>query len=1115
LTKLYFHAASSTLTNLPTATQSATVSDKDVDAQTVNRTMSPSKGVSQTSLVLSSLANTSSNDYFFAKFVSEPLRGVTSISANTWNYAFAAAENNANANYPNGGSNLSVPTVAYVWRPSTQTKVGNIVDVVNSGATFSEPAAINTETSEFGTFAGSAVASVQDDDVIVFEYWARTTQGTATARNDTFYYDGTTETNNTGTTVSSHASYIETPQALRFLTIRAIAETAVSITDTLSKFLVPITSQDVKAFKGTITLDATGTIHDQAFTGVGFRPKAILFWGTFQTALDTYNEGDSVMYGFTDGTNSACTAAANVDNVATTDCSQMLRNDACIVLLTTAAGNAETIRGALKTFDSDGFTITWNVKDTTQYIIHYLALGGADMSNVFVAQTTTGTVGTGNRAYTGVGFKPDIVFFATCGNIAVNTLSAGFQIGHGVGRSTSEQYATSIQSQDNVAANSGGVQSAWISSANCLQQTRLANQNHNVRASLTSLDADGFTLNHLSAAAATTFPFAYMAVKGGYWSAGAFAKKTSTGLQTITPTVLADPEAFMLAFSDGNTDDNFYGAGGGSDPTVGIGGCDNTNEGHVFIGQVFQTSPTNPVMRSSVTKLIRNSQPNATATSSTTVSEGDISDMATSGQIVINWTTAAATARRIGYWSMMKKAGGGPQLFIRPITETAVTITDSIYRKLSAFRKIAEPTIVVTDTISRARLTKKRYIAETALTTTDTIARLKKAIRAINESLTTTDNIYRRKFAFRKINETALTTTDSIYRRLFAFRKINETALVTTDSVRPLSIKKRYIVETALTTTDSIYRRLIAKRYLLETVTVGTGTIYRRLFAFRKIAEPALVITDTVSRARALKKRYISETAITITDSCARILHAFRRLAETVTITDLLSRKAIKKRYLLESVLVTDFVSRFKKAIRRIDESLTITDSVIAAQTGARVRVINEAAITITDIVTKVAIRRRYITETVNITDNIIATKVAHAFTVVITEAAITITDTVAKQARKLRYLNESVSITDTVSRLKRAIRRINEAVTGTDSIYRRLFAYRRLNETTLVTDRLSKQATKKRYIKEIGLTTTDAIAIAHVIIIKIVDTVCTSATTGGPARIFHRIFGQNRASGF
>jgi hypothetical protein len=90
-----------------------------------------------------------------------------------------------------------------------------------------------------------------------------------------------------------------------------------------------------------------------------------------------------------------------------------------------------------------------------------------------------------------------------------------------------------------------------------------------------------------------------------------------------------------------------------------------------------------------------------------------------------------------------------------------------------------------------------------------------------------------------------------------------------------------------------------------------------------------------------------------------------------------------------------------------------------------------------------------------------------------------------------------------------------NEAVSITDSIYRRLFAFRRLNETVIVTDRLSKQARKLRYIHEAAVTTTDFISTIHIIVIKIVDTVCTSATTGGPARIFHRIFGQNRASGF
>ncbi len=85
------------------------------------------------------------------------------------------------------------------------------------------------------------------------------------------------------------------------------------------------------------------------------------------------------------------------------------------------------------------------------------------------------------------------------------------------------------------------------------------------------------------------------------------------------------------------------------------------------------------------------------------------------------------------------------------------------------------------------------------------------------------------------------------------------------------------------------------------------------------------------------------------------------------------------------------------------------------------------------------------------------------------------------KQARKLRYISNAIVVSDAVTRLKRTVRTINESVTGTDSIYRRLFAFRRLNKPAVViTDSVTKQAKKLRYIREGALTTTDAIAIAH-----------------------------------
>ena len=70
--------------------------------------------------------------------------------------------------------------------------------------------------SRIPTFAGSLVSGVQDGDVLCFEVWFEITQAGANAYVDTFYYDGTTVTTADNTTVSNHASFIETPQTLTF-----------------------------------------------------------------------------------------------------------------------------------------------------------------------------------------------------------------------------------------------------------------------------------------------------------------------------------------------------------------------------------------------------------------------------------------------------------------------------------------------------------------------------------------------------------------------------------------------------------------------------------------------------------------------------------------------------------------------------------------------------------------------------------------------------------------------------------------------------------------------------------------------------------------------------------
>jgi hypothetical protein len=212
LTRLYFHAAANSVPNLPTTTQSSLTADKLADAATVNRFMDTNIGTAQTTVNLTTNSTTSLQRYYFTRFVSDTLSGITSITAQTWTYNFSATQTSTTANFPCAGT-AAVRVMAYVWRPGTG-KVGDILDG-NTAATVVEASA-NFQRSHDPDFTGSLVSSVQDGDVICFEVWFENTQTVAGARVDTFHYDGTTVTATENTAVTDHASFLETPQTLTF-----------------------------------------------------------------------------------------------------------------------------------------------------------------------------------------------------------------------------------------------------------------------------------------------------------------------------------------------------------------------------------------------------------------------------------------------------------------------------------------------------------------------------------------------------------------------------------------------------------------------------------------------------------------------------------------------------------------------------------------------------------------------------------------------------------------------------------------------------------------------------------------------------------------------------------
>jgi len=210
-TKLYLHAASSTVTGtLPTSEQSTLTADANLftgEDGTANRLMNTTIGVSQANLTNTSTADTNAHNYYIARWVS-PLLYQGSISANTYTVEYAAKEANAAANFPRSSTGVMYVN-CYIWKPSDGTKVGTILDG-NSNADGEESS--TTQTVINFTFAGAAVTGLTPGDaVLVFEMWAQVTQGNGTARVQDVYFDGTTENSTT-----NEAAFLSTPENLRF-----------------------------------------------------------------------------------------------------------------------------------------------------------------------------------------------------------------------------------------------------------------------------------------------------------------------------------------------------------------------------------------------------------------------------------------------------------------------------------------------------------------------------------------------------------------------------------------------------------------------------------------------------------------------------------------------------------------------------------------------------------------------------------------------------------------------------------------------------------------------------------------------------------------------------------
>lgn len=324
--------------------------------------------------------------------------------------------------------------------------------------------------------------------------------------------------------------------------------------------------------------NTTGT---QAITGVGFTPKAIIFW-TSQTngwVSGTWTPGYSALFGMTAGpTNSYCVQTTEDDAIATSASARTMKAKAIAATNNIATG--QRFEADLQSFDADGFTLNWTANagggsDT----IFYMALGGTDITGAKAVTWTTPATAV-NKSVTGVGFKPDLVLHAGTGQTLGNSNTfMRFQFGmmnkHG-------------QQAVNAIAGSSGTNpsntSRWQQTNACFGQID-EGEVLRQRAHFVSMDADGFTTFFSNAMAADVISLCLQGVSS---KIGAFDKPTDAAtVATLIPKCGFTPKA-VLATTNGTVTQS----GPTANATWALGATDGTNHRTGLITSGDAVSPT-------------------------------------------------------------------------------------------------------------------------------------------------------------------------------------------------------------------------------------------------------------------------------------------------------------------------------------------------------------------------------------------------------------------------------------------------------------------------------------------------------------------------------------------
>lgn len=249
----------------------------------------------------------------------------------------------------------------------------------------------------------------------------------------------------------------------------------------------------------------TSTNATYGVTGVGFQPDAILVFGLAdETALPASTATGLLFLGAaTSSSSRAACSYANRDNRTDTELARFLT--ATKVIHEIGGAGAIKAEADLVSMDTDGFTLNVSTAPAVADRVFYVALKGPRFKVGVETQKTS----TGTKATTGVGFQPDLLFLFGVNRVnsgTIDTTSAAMGVSIGAGKSGTEGCVW-FGGLDAAATSDEG---SNLGLAKVFRHAT-APSTVDAEADLSSLDADGFTLDWTTADA-TAREFIYLGI---------------------------------------------------------------------------------------------------------------------------------------------------------------------------------------------------------------------------------------------------------------------------------------------------------------------------------------------------------------------------------------------------------------------------------------------------------------------------------------------------------------------------------------------------------------------------------------------------------------------------